>query len=266
VNATSGTLNYVYTISYKAASAGQTLTVSYTLLNNYYSPYGNVTLQAATLVGGVGAGPPPTNVVATASVINAPSATVTVTWSTPSSGTVTSYVVERASVTGQFQQVGQPVTAPTTNFSDTTAAEGAAYLYRVKAVFSGGGTSDYSNTDLATAIAFSDDPLIGAGDPQGRPATVIKAAHLNELRRAVSAVHTLAGLGAVTTWTYPNPVSSPPEQRRGIYLDDVQNLRDRLGEALAALGISAPSYRDPVLARGMAVRKEHFQQLRDAVK
>jgi Ig-like domain from next to BRCA1 gene len=266
VNATSGTLNYVYTISYKAASAGQTLTVSFTLLSNYNSPYGNVTLQAATLAGAASAGAPPTNLVATASTINPPSATVTVTWSAPSSGTPTSYVVERAGLAGQFQQVGQPVAAPTTNFSDTTASEGAAYLYRVKAVFSGGGTSDYSNTDLATAVAFSDDPLIGAGDPQGRPATVIKAAHLNELRRAVSAVHALAGLGAVTTWTYPNPVSSPPEQRRGIYLDDVQNLRDRLGEALAALGISAPAYRDPVLARGMAVKKEHFQQLRDAVK
>lgn len=44
-----GTSNGVYTIRFKAASAGQTLRVRYTLLTNHYAPYGNVTLQAATL-------------------------------------------------------------------------------------------------------------------------------------------------------------------------------------------------------------------------
>jgi hypothetical protein len=210
-------------------------------------------------------GPPPTNLAAAATTINAPSATVHVTWSAPSSGTPSSYVVERASLAGQFQQVGQPVAAPATRLDDSSAAEGAAYLYRVKAVYAGGGTSDYSNTDLATAVAFSDDPLIGANDPQHQPPTVIKAAHLTELRRAVSAVHALAGLGAVTSWTYPNPVSTPLSQRRPIYLEDVKDLRDRLSEALPALGITPPTYAD--LTRYITkVQKEHFQQLRDAVK
>jgi hypothetical protein len=49
-----GTKNYVYTISYKAASAGQTLTVSYTMGARNFPPNDNITLQAATL-----SGPPP---------------------------------------------------------------------------------------------------------------------------------------------------------------------------------------------------------------
>ncbi|MEK6334026.1 MAG: hypothetical protein AABM67_03695, partial [Acidobacteriota bacterium] len=44
-----GTKNGVYTISFKAASTGQTLRVRYTLFTNYFAPYGNVTLEAATL-------------------------------------------------------------------------------------------------------------------------------------------------------------------------------------------------------------------------
>jgi hypothetical protein len=44
----SGTTNRVYTLNYKAASAGQTLTVKWTV-NATFNTYGNVTLQAATL-------------------------------------------------------------------------------------------------------------------------------------------------------------------------------------------------------------------------
>ncbi len=57
VNA-SDTSNRVYTLSYQAASAGQTLTVRWTLNQalGAFSQYSNVTLQAASLV----AGPPPT--------------------------------------------------------------------------------------------------------------------------------------------------------------------------------------------------------------
>jgi hypothetical protein len=89
----------------------------------------------------------------------------------------------------------------------------------------------YSNSDVATTVAFTDDPLIGSSDTQGGPATIIYARHLTELRRAVNAVRALVPNMTAATWTYPDPVSSLPEQRRGIYLEDVQNLRDRLGEA-----------------------------------
>lgn len=49
LSSNAGTKNGVYTINFKAASGGQTLGIKYTLLTNYNAPYGNVTLEAATL-------------------------------------------------------------------------------------------------------------------------------------------------------------------------------------------------------------------------
>ena len=200
-------------------------------------------------------GSAPNNLVALLTSVNGASASVGVSWSPPSSGgQVASYIVERQAAGGSFEPVGSPVLAPATSFNDAGALEGAAYLYRVKAVFTAGGSSAYSNTDLATAIVFTDDPLAG-------PATPVYARHLTELRRAVSAVHLLAGQGAVNSWTYPDPAG------RVIRLEDVSDLRDRLGEALPPLGMTPPSYVDPTLTRYVTrVKKEHFQQLRDAVK
>src|ERR1043166_9312452 len=210
-------------------------------------------------------GPPPTGLAAIATTINAPSATVHVTWSPPSSGAPSSYVVERAGLVGQFQQVGQPVAAPLTTFDDTSASEGAAYLYRVKAFYAGGAISVYTNTALAPAVAFTDAPLVGSNAPPPPAATPLMARHLTELRRAVSAVHLLAGLGAVTTWAHPDPVSTPLSQRRPVYVEDVKELRDRLTEAVALLGVTPPTYGE--ITRGVTkVQAVHFQQLRNAVK
>jgi len=40
----------VYTLTYRAASSGQTLTVKWTVETMHEAQWGNVTLQAATLV------------------------------------------------------------------------------------------------------------------------------------------------------------------------------------------------------------------------
>jgi hypothetical protein len=44
----SATTNAVYTLNYKAASAGQTLTIKWTV-NTIFNAWSNVTLQGATL-------------------------------------------------------------------------------------------------------------------------------------------------------------------------------------------------------------------------
>lgn len=207
-------------------------------------------------------GSAPSNLVALLASVSGATASVSVSWSPPSSGgQVASYIVERKAAGGAFEPIGQPVLAPDTVLNDAGASEGAAYLYRVKAIFAAGGNSDYSNTDLATAVAFTDDPLVGARDAGGGPATTIYARHLTELRRAVSAVHLLAGQGAVTSWTYPDPSG------RLIRLEDVTDLRAKIDEALPALGMTPPTYVDTALTRyETKVKKEHFQQLRNAVK
>jgi hypothetical protein len=202
----------------------------------------------------------PTNLAASATTINAPAATVHVIWSPPASGTPSSYVVERRGAGGQFQAVGQPVSAPAASFDDASAAEGSAYLYRVKALYAGGGTSDYSNTDLATTVAFTDDPLIGANDPQNRPATKVYARHLTELHRAVDAVRALAGVGA-SSWQN-NPA---PAQGGAILAAHFLELRTNLNPALSALGISQlPD--DQTLAAGQRVKATHIQDVREKVK
>jgi YD repeat-containing protein len=49
VNGPSDVAYGVYTFTYRASSPGQTLTVSYTMEQTYFNPYGNVTIQAAAL-------------------------------------------------------------------------------------------------------------------------------------------------------------------------------------------------------------------------
>jgi hypothetical protein len=208
------------------------------------------------------AGPPPTNLAAIQSQTVA--SQVDLGWSAPA-GQVDHYEIGRkASVSVTEPDVVGSTQGPVTTFSDAASPD-TAYLYSVRAVFVGGGRSAYSNQDLATTVIFSDDPLVGSNDPHPPAATVIKATHLTELRRAVSAVHALAGLGVVTSWTYPDPVSSPPSARRPIYLADVKDLRDKLDAALPALGRTPPAY--AALTQYVTkVQAAHFQQIRDAVK
>ncbi|HLL75102.1 MAG TPA: NBR1-Ig-like domain-containing protein [Pyrinomonadaceae bacterium] len=250
VDANGGTSNHVYTISYRAASDGQALYVSYTLAASYNGAYGNVTLQAATLATGAGVPAAPTGVVATALTPTS----VEVTWAAPQ-GSVGGYAVERAQSAGAFTHLTN-VTA--TSFIDGSASPETAYIYRVRAVSAGGEHSDYSNSDLATTVVFSE-----ALTPR---VTTIRAAHLVELRRAVVAVRALVPNLVPPVWTYPDPVSSPPEQRRRIYLEDVTELRANLDAALSALGRYEPYPAEPPLARGAPVAAEHFEQIRRRVR
>lgn len=52
VNGDAGTVNGIYTISYSAASSGERLRIRYVVATDYFAPYGNITLEAATLVSG----------------------------------------------------------------------------------------------------------------------------------------------------------------------------------------------------------------------
>src|SRR5262249_53583937 len=118
VNSSSAS-NGVYTLSYAAASAGQTLTVRYTVLNDF-GVGGNCSLESATLAASSGGGDTqprtaPTNLSATA----AGSSQINLSWtaSTDNVG-VTGYRVERCQGTGcsNFAQIATPAG---TSFNNT---------------------------------------------------------------------------------------------------------------------------------------------------
>ena len=187
-------------------------------------------------------------------------ATVSLTW-TAASG-ATNYRVERKPAGGSYVLAG---TTSLTAFTDNGVSAGNAYLYKVCAANgSGTCTSSYSNIALGAAISFSDPTIISiVDDPTGATVTPVRRVHITELRTAVNAVRSLAGLSG-GTWTNPTLISfvSP------ICADDVRDLRTQLDQALTALGIQTSAYDDPVLltgANGTLIKKIHITQLRQRV-
>ena len=116
-------------------------------------------------------------------------------------------------------------------------------------------SGDYADSDeaLATTVMFTDDPLTAG-------ATTLKAAHISELRTAVDAVRTSAGLGGAT-WT---DTSLSGVVAKAVHITE---LRSNLGAALSELGITAPTYTDSTLtAEATVIKKAHIAELRAVVQ
>jgi len=160
------------------------------------------------------------------------------------------YQVERANnLGGTFTVLNANVT--TTTFTDNSVTSVNAYLYRVRSADAAGNLSPPGSIDVATAIAFTDNPLtVGS--------TLIKAQHITELRQAVNAVRAAANLSAAT-WTDTTLTNVT------IKAVHVQELRTKLDEALTALALPVTGYTDPSLS-GVAVRKVHIDELRQRVE
>lgn len=181
---------------------------------------------------------------------------ITLSWSA-ASGTTNYRIWRTANKDVPYQPVGA---SSSTGFTDTTVSTGAAYLYKVCAADAQGNCiSGYSNGAMTTAVSFTDPNIVTyAEDPTN--ATTIKAAHIIELRSAVNAVRSLAGLSAAT-WT--DPTLTPGVT--AIKADDVRDLRMKLDEALTALGIQTSPYTDSTLATGQngtLVKRAHIVELR----
>jgi hypothetical protein len=177
---------------------------------------------------------------------------VTISWNATSGAD--HYVVERKSnVNGSYTTLSD--NEPTTSYTDNSVSSVTAYLYRVKAVDSNNNTSPYSNLDLATAISFTDDTL----NPQ---LTLVKAAHITELRQAVDAIRSTANLGAV------NWGGSVTQYSTEIQATYIQDLRTNLNAALNALSFQPCSYTDNSLEllRQSYIKMDHINELRQCVK
>jgi hypothetical protein len=194
---------------------------------------------------------PPMNLVAT-TLSNLQPSQVSITWQATTGAD--HYQLEKTNnINTQYTPVNSNVTS--TTFTDNSVSSVTAYLYRVRAVDQFGNASAYSSIDLATAITFTDDTLYSQS-------TLVKAAHINELRQSVDAVRALASLPAVN-WggsVVPNVTE--------VQATHIQDLRVNLDAARSALNLPQCSYTDNSLAalRASNINKEHIEQIRECVK
>lgn len=198
-----------------------------------------------TLSRGVAVGPAkPTGLAANATTANQ----VNVSW-TASPG-ATQYEIARAT---SLTNYGAPILIGTTSYVDNTVTPGVSYLYKVRAVDASSRRSPYTTPDPATTVVFTNDPLV-AGTTQ------IQTVHLTQLRQAVNAMRTTAGLSA-SSFTDPSPA--------GVLVKTVhvQELRTALDAARTALGLATVAFTDPTLvANTTFVKAAHFQELRTGVR
>lgn len=176
---------------------------------------------------------------------------VQITWS--ASPGAHHYQVERT------YQLNKPFTilssnVLTTSFTDTPGGGVVgAFVYQVRAVDAFGNVSPPSNLDIATAITFTDDPLVANS-------TVIKGQHVKELRQAVNAMLQTA-LMPLPFWT-DDFASLSGIQVKAIHIEE---LRSNLNTALSGIGVPLSPYTDPVLS-GVHIKKVHLDELRERVR
>lgn len=128
---------------------------------------------------------------------------------------------------------------------------GTTYVYYVQAI-DRGRASGYSNPDIATTIAFTDEPLIARS-------TVIRAVHLTELRAAVNAVRAAAGLPAY-------PFTDQTLNGSIIKSTHVHELRTALQDARAAIGLALPSFTYALSAGITLPRAIDVEEIRGGVR
>ena len=179
-------------------------------------------------------------------VTSAASNNISLSWTAPA-GTVDHYVLERSeNVDGPFLFVANVTGATTKN--DNTVTNLHAYLYRVRAVSSGGAVSAPSNMALGTAISFQFSNL---------QTQEVRAQHFYDVRTAINLVRALGNLSA-ESWDRGTLAGLEVEA------NDVNEMRTALNGALQALNIPLTAYDDATLnvgVNGTLTRGIHIEQL-----
>jgi RHS repeat-associated protein len=207
-----------------------------------YDRYGNRTGVAASGTTGGGTSlSPPTNLTSSYT-----GSGISLNW-TPSSGAHHYQIERRSAGNPAFQSIG---TSTGRSYTDSTAGPGAAYVYRVRAADAQNNVSGSSNARLAVARTFTDPALVSG-------VTLVKAAHVTELREAIDAVRTLAG-SPQASW------SAGVAQGQTIFAVQVEETRAALTPALQALNLTVPGFTDPQLFQ-VTIKKLHIEELRAAL-
>jgi chitodextrinase len=174
---------------------------------------------------------------------------VSLSWSA-GSGSIDHYEIQRATnKNGPFTTLSNTTS---TSFTDSSLSSTTTYIYRVRAVDAQGNYSDFSNTDIATTIVFTDDPLVAG-------VTIVQAQHVIELRQAVNAMRAAAALTAAT-WT---DSSLTGVEIKAVHISE---LRSNLDGARSSLSLSTGSYTDTLTPGSTVIKAVHVSELRDRVK
>jgi hypothetical protein len=129
------------------------------------------------------------------------------------------------------------------SFTSVSTPANTTWLFAVTAKDASNNVSPMSAPDLATNVLLS-------------TSNFIRAQHILELRTAVGAVRTFAGLPA---FNYTNTIAAGSPIRA----TDVSELRTALNEARSAIGLSQIAFTDPVLTPGQTrLRSAHVLELR----
>jgi hypothetical protein len=188
---------------------------------------------------------PPSAVTAAATT----STSVGISWQAGAGATT--YEVSRSADNSTYTVLG---TTAGLTFNDTSAMPATAYLYRVRSIDSEMHFSAYSASDVATTVMFTDDPLVPAS-------TTMTGGHLVQLRSAVDAVMTLAGM---TPAAYSDPTIDATVRARKIHIDQ---LRSRLNDALFELGLPVVTFSQPVITAGSSrIHAADFSELREGLR
>jgi hypothetical protein len=185
----------------------------------------------------------PTSVAATATTPTS----VSITWNGTAGAT---YEVLRIAAGAVSSTIGSSGAG---SLTDSTVSANTSYLYKVRAISPS--ATPYSAPDLATTVIFT-DPTLVAGT------TAVKAAHFTELRTAVDAVRTLAGMGG---GSYTDPtLTAGVTVVKAAHMTD---LRTALDAARSALLLPAIIYTRPSIVAGTTtIAAADINDLRNGVR
>ncbi|HEX6640897.1 MAG TPA: hypothetical protein VF215_07270, partial [Thermoanaerobaculia bacterium] len=130
-----------------------------------------------------------------------------------------------------------------------TLPTGTTRMYAVARTYGGGSSGPIGPPDIVTNVAFDDDP-VAAGTP-------LRASHVTQLRTAINAVRTFAGLSAF-------PFTAPTVAGAGILAAHFTELRSALAAARNAIGMPLTLSTAPVA--GASIRAAHLEELRAGVR
>lgn len=167
---------------------------------------------------------------------------VEITW--PAVSGIGTFVVERRSG-AEWQFLA---TTSGTIYTDTVP-KGKAYAYRVAA------GSRYSNADVVSDAVF-----IAANAGQ-----TITTGPFGEMLRAVNLVRAAAGWPGLSWSTILSPSSPAPGGGRVVTREHLTACRNRMSEALQALGVRIVPYTDPDLT-GQPVKAVHVNQIQERAR